>query len=76
MTNTANDPCGICHKNIHKNQKAIFCENCNFFVHMKCNDMSAAEYKQLENEPDDVPWFCKECTMDMFPFGSLKMMNI
>ena len=34
--------------------------------------MSAAEYKQLENEPDDVPWFCKECTMAMFPFGSLK----
>ena len=71
MTNTANDPCGICDKNIHGNQRAIFCDNCNFYVHMKCNDISAAEYKELENEPDDVPWFCKNCTMDMFPFGLL-----
>ena len=26
----------------------------------------------LENETDDVPWFCGKCTEDMFPFGSLE----
>ena len=67
--------CGICHKNILVNQKAIFCNNCNFYVHMKCNGISASEYKELEKEPDDISWFCKKCTVDMFPFGSLKMMN-
>ena len=70
MTNTANDPCGICHKNIPSNQRAIFCNNCNFYVHMKCIDLSAAEYKELEKE-SDVSWFCKKCTIVMFPFGLL-----
>ena len=71
MTSIANVPCGICHRNIHSNQKAIFCNNCNFYVHIKCNDISASEYKELENESDDVSWFCNKCTSDMFPFGSL-----
>ena len=71
MTNTANNPCGICHKNIHSNQRALFCSNCNFYVHMKCNDISAAEYKTLEKEYDDVSWCCKKCTIVMFPFGLL-----
>ena len=69
--NPPKHPCGICHKNILANQKAIFCDNCNFYVHTKCNDISASEYTELENEPDDVSWFCKNCTTDMFPFGSL-----
>ena len=64
-------PCGICHKNILANQKAIFCNNCNFYIHTKCNDISASEFKELENEPDDISWFCKKCTTVMFPFGSL-----
>ena len=68
MTNTANDPYGICDKNINGKQRAIFCDNCNFYVHIKCNDISSAEYKELEQEPDDVSWFCKKCTMDKFPF--------
>ena len=51
--------------------KAIFCNNCNFYVHLKCNGISASEYKELEKEPDNVSWFCKRCTVQMFPFGSL-----
>ena len=27
--------------------------------------------KNLEKEPNDVPWFGKLCIIDMFPFGSL-----
>ena len=71
MTSSDNLPCGICHKTISNSQKAILCNKCNFYIHIKCNDISAAEYKQLEKEPDDVPWFCKPCIKDLFPFGSL-----
>ncbi len=72
MISTTNFPCGICHKNIHANQKAIFCNNCSFYVHINCNDISTSEYTELKKEPDDVPWFCKNCTKSMFPFGSLE----
>ena len=71
MTNSDKFPCGICHKNIANGHKAIFCNKYNFFVHIKCNNITASEYKKLEKEPDDVPWFCKLCIKDMFPFGSL-----
>ena len=39
--------------------------------HIKCNNITATEYKKLEKEPDDVPWFRKLCINDMFPFSSL-----
>ena len=65
------NPCGICCKNISNHCKSVFCNHCNFWVHIKCNNISVSEYVQLQNEPDDVPWFCKKCTMDMFPFGLL-----
>ena len=64
-------PCSICHKNIPDQFKSIFCNNCEFLVHIKCNNISISEYFKLENESNDVPWFCLKCTAVMFPFGSL-----
>ena len=67
-------PCGICHKNVNKN--GIFCDKCNFWHHIKCNDISVSEYEALSSEPDDVPWFCINCTItyheSIFPFGSIE----
>ena len=66
-------PCGICHKNV--NEKGIFCNNCNFWQHIKCNGISASEYEALSNEPDDIPWLCINCTktyhQSIFPFGAI-----
>ena len=64
-------PCGICHKNIPDNHKSVFCSNCNLWVHIKCNNISVSEYRGLQNESDNVPWFCIKCTKLVFPFGSL-----
>ena len=72
MTTVVDDPCGISHRNIPTNQKAVFCNRCNFYIHLKCNDILPSEYKNLENEPDNAAWFCKICTMDMFPSGHLR----
>jgi len=67
-------PCGICRKNVTK--KGILCNKCNCWIHIKCNDISDSEYEALCNEPDDVPWFCLNCTIDfhenIFPFGSIE----
>lgn len=65
-------PCGICYKNVSNNHKAVFCNKCNLFVHIKCNDISVQEYRELENAPDEIHWFCKRCIKEMFPFGSLE----
>ena len=64
--------CSTCQKNIPENSKAVFCNNCEFWVHIKCNNISVSEYKKLQNEGHDVPWFCLRCTMVMFPFSQLE----
>ena len=64
-------PCGICHKKIPARGKSVFCNHCNLWVHIRCNNISNSEYEELQKEPDDVPWFCLKCTAVMFPFGSL-----
>ena len=71
MVITDTFPCGICHKKILAHVKSVHCNHCNFWVHVKCNDISNPEYKELQKEPDDVPWFCLNCTKIMFPFGQL-----
>ena len=63
--------CGICHKNVSDHQKSVYCNNCNLWVHIKCNNISISEYHELEKESDDIPWFCLKCTTVMFPFGLL-----
>ena len=71
MVRGLNCPCGICNKNIPDHHKSVFCNNCNLWVHIKCNNISNSEYEELQNEADDVPWFCLKCTKIMFPFGQL-----
>ena len=69
-------PCGICQRNIYKNQKWLLCNQCNFYVHISCNKTSAAEYEALQKNPDEVPWFCLSCTVSnhesILPFGSVE----
>ena len=74
MVRTPKHPCGICHKNVSK--YGILCNKCNFWRHIKCNNISVTEYEALSTEPDDVPWFCINCTItyheSIFPFGSIE----
>ena len=49
----------------------MLCNKCNLFVHIKCNNITALDYSNLEREPDDVPWFCKLCNKEIVPFRSL-----
>ena len=49
----------------------FFGNDCNFWAHVKCNNISNFEYVELQNETDEVPWFCLQCTKIMSPFGRL-----
>ena len=66
-------PCGICKKGVRKNQKAIFCDACDHWVHANCNGVKDKEYCELQEQDDDIPWFCLPCEIsknaELFPFG-------
>lgn len=64
-------PYGICHKNISARPKSVYCNNCNLWFHIKCNNISISDYHELEKENDNISWFYLKCTPVMFPFGTL-----
>ena len=64
--------CGVCHKNIAKNQKSVSCSLCGYWYHTKCDDIS---------KNDNQNWMlnfgnaCTDCIMSgreaILPFCSL-----
>ncbi|XP_076338867.1 uncharacterized protein LOC143240401 [Tachypleus tridentatus] len=44
-------PCGICHKEVHDNDQAVFCESgCNFWFHRICTGLTDAAFHLLTVE--------------------------
>ena len=49
-------PCGKCNLNIRKNNKAIQCDSCNFWTHIKCDGIDSKQYELLKTSEE--PYFC------------------
>ena len=62
-------PCGICHKSVAKNHRALQCIICMAWVHIKCNSVSANEYERLKGLTED--WFCIQCIKINMPLCSI-----
>ena len=62
-------PCKISRLNVKKNTKAIQCDLCKSWVHIKCNHLDYIDDKYFQDSND--PWFCATCCSTYFPFASL-----
>ena len=62
-------PCNICGKNIRGNAKAVCCDICDNWVHIKCNSISSIKYDELCEEDNDESFFCIKCFNSELPFG-------
>ena len=62
-------PCKICWNPVVKNYKAIQCDKCQFWLHIKCNKINVQAYNLLKE--DEATWYCISCSKDLFPFSSL-----
>ena len=62
-------PCRISAKNVPDNDKAVQCDLCDFWIHIKCNSLNYLDYRYLQN--CDESWHCVECCSSIFPFNSL-----
>ena len=56
-------PCGICKKSVNSNHRALQCDICDFWVHIKCNGLSDSDYLRLQLS--DEKWFCSKCTSEI-----------
>ena len=68
-TNDPKFPCKICAKNIHDKDKAVQCDLCELWIHIKCNNLNYLDYRYLQN--CDESWYCIDCCSTIFPFNSL-----
>ena len=54
------DLCGICHKEVKNNDKAIECNKCLTWIHIKCNKLTNKQYKHFQDNPEEK-FECKNC---------------
>ena len=70
LKNHIKDPCGICGNSVKNEHKAICCDNCSFWIHIKCNNTLDKEYEFLKTS--DEMWSCIICKIKFnlgnFPF--------
>ena len=52
--------CRSCWNAVYKHHKAISCDLCGFWTHLKCSDMGEASYKKHQKERN-FKWTCTTC---------------
>ena len=58
-------PCEVCKKSVLNQHKAICCDHCNQWVHIKCNDLNDLNYNL--NSKNEF-WYRILCTSEILPF--------
>ncbi|XP_060578354.1 uncharacterized protein LOC132735428 [Ruditapes philippinarum] len=51
--------CGICLRTVAKNHRALCCDQCDKWIHIKCAGIAPARYTELGNSEES--WFCQPC---------------
>ena len=69
-------PCSICEKSVNKNHKALQCDICDSWVHIRCCFVSPSQYLEIQNEnlanPETKKFFyCHRCINKILPFGDI-----
>ena len=62
-------PCSTCNKNVNKNHRAVLCDSCERWIHIKCNLLSLTDYNNLKKDP--LPFICINCLKGNMPFTTL-----
>ena len=52
--------CGICDVNVTESDKAIECNKCQKWIHIKCNKITDRQYKHFQGNPKEI-FECKNC---------------
>ena len=64
-----NFSCKVCEKPVEIDHEAVFCDKCNKWVHIRCNNICKKTCRCLKKAP--TPWYCKLCIRAEFPFSKL-----
>ena len=59
----------MCNKRVARNHRAVNCDNCNMWCHIKCASIKPSEYKKYQSLPSFF-WWCPRCLWSSLPFGN------
>ena len=63
------DKCAVCNKTVSIKHKAVCCDICNQWIHIKCNFIDNKTYQNLQDSNDE--WYCLNCNKTIFPFSNI-----
>ena len=63
-------PCAVCNKAVGTGHRAIKCDICEKWIHIKCNKLEKNDYISFQNNPNKI-FYCIKCSADNIPFMSL-----
>ena len=66
--NNIKHPCRICHRAVATNHRAVNCNACHFWIHIKCNNLTGTQYRKLMD--DDTSWLCLKCVNEALRFSN------
>ena len=66
MARHITNPCLTCSKSVTNFQRAMCCEICKKWQHLKCSTLDLHDYIRILNCTDD--WYCTNCIIITLPF--------
>ena len=68
--------CSVCQKNVRSNNRAIECDVCKHWCHIKRGEISLREYRRLQNI-QTFDWTCPSCisTLKTLPFADISNLD-
>ena len=64
--------CSVCQRTVARNHRAVSCDQCNLWCHIKCGGIHTSQYKHLQSSTESS-WSCHEClwTLNSLPFANV-----
>ena len=59
---------------IASNHRALSCDQCTLWCHMKCGQVKLREYKRLQ-QMDQFNWICPACFLTALPFADASILS-
>lgn len=65
------NPCTVCEKGVISSSKAVSCDSCEKWTHIKCTKtISAKQYAEFVEQNNDFSFTCDQCMLRTLPFHS------